>query len=79
MKNKIFSGSTTIAFVECYDVDNNKWYSVSHMNLNRSALRACVLTGLDNAREYSYLSKSFDLGQGSRLESIYIISLRLYR
>ncbi|XP_033221117.1 kelch-like protein 10 isoform X2 [Belonocnema kinseyi] len=59
-----FNGSTTIAYVECYDADSNEWYDASPMNLNRSALSACVVTRLDNAREYSYLSKALDLGQG---------------
>lgn len=34
------------------------------MNLSRSALSACVIAGLANAREYSYLGKARDLGQG---------------
>ncbi|KAI4486744.1 hypothetical protein M0804_006114 [Polistes exclamans] len=59
-----FSGTTTIAYVECYDADNNEWYDASPMNLNRSALSACVISGLSNARDYSYLSKVRDLGQG---------------
>lgn len=36
------------------------------MNLSRSALSACVIAGLANAREYSYLGKARDLGQGER-------------
>ncbi|XP_076685259.1 kelch-like protein 10 [Andrena cerasifolii] len=59
-----FNGSTTIAYAECYDADSNEWYDASPMNLNRSALRACVISGLANAREYSYHSKARDLGQG---------------
>ncbi|XP_012284683.2 kelch-like protein 10 [Orussus abietinus] len=59
-----FNGSTTTAYVECYDADNNEWYDASPMNLNRSALSACVIAGLANAREYSFLSKARDLGQG---------------
>ncbi|XP_015174125.1 PREDICTED: kelch-like protein 10 [Polistes dominula] len=59
-----FNGTTTIAYVECYDADSNEWYDASPMNLNRSALSACVISGLSNAREYSYLSKVRDLGQG---------------
>uniref|UniRef100_T1IMJ6 Kelch-like protein diablo n=1 Tax=Strigamia maritima TaxID=126957 RepID=T1IMJ6_STRMM len=50
-------GSTTIPFVESYDDASDDWYEVSNMNLNRSALSACVVRGLVNAREYSYLSK----------------------
>ncbi|KZC09505.1 Kelch-like protein 10 [Dufourea novaeangliae] len=59
-----FNGSTTIAYAECYDADSNEWYDASPMNLNRSALSACVIAGLTNAREYSYQSKARDLGQG---------------
>ncbi|XP_060819012.1 kelch-like protein 10 [Bombus pascuorum] len=59
-----FNGSTTIAYAECYDGDSNEWYDASPMNLNRSALSACVIAGLDNAREYSYHGKARDLGQG---------------
>nr|CAD7586078.1 unnamed protein product [Timema genevievae] len=57
-------GQTTIAYVECYDVVSNEWYDASPMNLNRSALNACVLTGLSNAKDYSYLSKVHEIGQG---------------
>ncbi|PSN56988.1 hypothetical protein C0J52_04246 [Blattella germanica] len=60
-----FNGSTTIAYVECFDADSNEWYDASPMNLNRSALSACVLAGLPNAREYSYLSKVQEIGQGA--------------
>ncbi|OAD52540.1 Kelch-like protein 10 [Eufriesea mexicana] len=59
-----FNGSTTIAYAECYDPDSNEWYDASPMNLNRSALSACVIAGLANAREYSYHGKARDLGQG---------------
>ncbi|CAK9802012.1 Kelch-like protein 10 [Anthophora quadrimaculata] len=59
-----FNGTTTIAYAECYDADSNEWYDASPMNLNRSALSACVVTGLANAREYSHHSKARDLGQG---------------
>lgn len=64
--NVITTGSSTIAYVECYDADYNEWYDASPMNLSRSALSACVIAGLANAREYSYLGKARDLGQGER-------------
>lgn len=51
------------------------------MNLNRSALSACVISGLSNAREYSYLSKVRDLGQGNSALSYFILpfhSLRIF-
>ncbi|XP_072756331.1 kelch-like protein 10 [Anoplolepis gracilipes] len=59
-----YNGSSTIAYVECYDAYYNEWYDASPMNLSRSALSACVIAGLANAREYSYLGKARDLGQG---------------
>lgn len=62
----IVTGSSTIAYVECYDTDYNEWYDAFPMNLSRSALSACVIAGLANAREYSYLGKARDLGQGER-------------
>ena len=59
-------GLGPIAYVECYDPDSNEWYDASPMNLNRSALGACVIAGLVNAKDYSYVSKaSRNLGQGS--------------
>ncbi|XP_059054079.1 kelch-like protein 10 [Achroia grisella] len=53
-----FNGSTTIPHVECYDGDTLEWYDAAPMNLNRSALSACVLAGLPNARSFSYLAKA---------------------
>ncbi|XP_041987203.1 kelch-like protein 10 [Aricia agestis] len=53
-----FNGSTTIPHVECYDGDTHEWYDASPMNLTRSALSACVLSGLPNARSFSYLAKA---------------------
>lgn len=52
------TGSTTIPHVECYDGDTLEWYDAAPMNLNRSALSACVLSGLPNARSFSYLAKA---------------------
>ncbi|CAG9561424.1 unnamed protein product [Danaus chrysippus] len=53
-----FNGSTTIPHVECYDGDTSEWYDAAPMNLTRSALSACVLAGLPNARSFSYLAKA---------------------
>lgn len=44
--------------MECYDGDTMEWYDAAPMNLNRSALSACVLAGLPNARSFSYLAKA---------------------
>lgn len=62
--NFIYKGTTTISFVEVYDPETNDWFDCSAMNLNRSALSACVLSGLPNGREYSYLSKAQEQEQG---------------
>ncbi|XP_022920023.1 kelch-like protein 10 isoform X2 [Onthophagus taurus] len=63
-----FNGSTTINFVECYDPENNEWFDAAPMNLNRSALSACVISGLPNAKEYSLVGRSQrELGQGAGL------------
>lgn len=51
-------GTTTIPHVECYDGDTLEWYDAAPMNLNRSALSACVIAGLPNARAFSYLAKA---------------------
>lgn len=60
------AGSTTINFVECYDTEANEWFDAAPMNLNRSALSACVLSGLPNARDYSYIGKNHsEVGQGA--------------
>ncbi|XP_026464876.1 kelch-like protein 10 [Ctenocephalides felis] len=59
-----FNGTTTISYVEVYDPETNDWFDCTSMNLNRSALSACVLSGLPNTREYSYLSKSLEHEQG---------------
>ncbi|CAG4962784.1 unnamed protein product [Colias eurytheme] len=53
-----FNGSTTIPHVECYDGDTMEWYDAAPMNLTRSALSACVIAGLPNARAFSYLAKA---------------------
>lgn len=50
-------GNTTIPDVEFYDIETNKWFDAMPMNLNRSALSACVIAGLPNAKEYSYMCK----------------------
>ncbi|XP_044765386.1 kelch-like protein 10 isoform X2 [Coccinella septempunctata] len=52
-----FNGSTTINYVEYYDPESNEWLDASSMNLNRSALSVCVVSGLPNSREYSFLGR----------------------
>lgn len=64
--DRFVAGSTTINYVECYDAEANEWFDAAPMNLNRSALSACVISGLPNAREYSYVGRSQkEVGQGA--------------
>lgn len=56
--DRMVTGSTTINHVECYDPDGNAWFEAAPMNLNRSALSACVISGLSNARDYSLIGRS---------------------
>ncbi|XP_008198985.2 kelch-like protein 10 isoform X1 [Tribolium castaneum] len=64
------SGSSTINFVEYYDPEADDWYDASPMNLNRSALSACVISGLPNTEDYSILGRSQqEWGQGAEIGS----------
>ena len=45
-----FNGLTTIFNVECFDDQTDEWYDAADMNTFRSALSACVLSGLDTVR-----------------------------
>ncbi|XP_035260120.1 kelch-like protein 10 [Anguilla anguilla] len=47
-----FNGFTVIFHVECYDEREDKWYDVPDMNVARSALSCCVLSGLPNITQY---------------------------
>ncbi|XP_018329574.1 kelch-like protein 10 [Agrilus planipennis] len=47
-----FNGVTTIYNVECYDERTNEWYEATDMNIYRSALSACVISGLPNVKDY---------------------------
>lgn len=51
--DRFVAGSTTINHVECYDINTNEWLEAAPMCLNRSALSACVISSLKNARDYS--------------------------
>ncbi|XP_076328098.1 kelch-like protein 10 [Tachypleus tridentatus] len=53
-----FNGVTTIFHVECYDEKTNEWYEATDMNIFRSALAACVVSGLPNV--YDYVHKHRD-------------------
>ena len=52
------AGTTTIAHVECYDSESNEWFDATDMNINRSALSACVVAGLPNIKDYTYHGSS---------------------
>ncbi|CAH1119729.1 unnamed protein product [Phaedon cochleariae] len=61
--DRFVSGSTTINYVEYYDTDSNEWYDAASMNVSRSALSACVVHGLPNAKDYSFLRRNaVDIG-----------------
>ncbi|XP_023319325.1 kelch-like protein 10 [Trichogramma pretiosum] len=49
-----FDGSLPVPSCECYEPETDSWRASAPMNLSRSALGACVLAGLPNAREYSF-------------------------
>ncbi|CAG9855787.1 unnamed protein product [Phyllotreta striolata] len=53
--DRFVSGSTTINYVEYYDAESNEWYDAASMNVSRSALSACVVHGLPNVKEYTFL------------------------
>ena len=40
--------------MECFDPEANEWYDVTDMTINRSALKACVISDLPNAADYTY-------------------------
>ncbi|CAF5087094.1 unnamed protein product, partial [Rotaria sp. Silwood1] len=45
-----FNGVTTIFNVECFDDLAEEWYDAADMNIFRSALSACILSGFDYVR-----------------------------
>ncbi|OXA57496.1 kelch-like protein 10 [Folsomia candida] len=47
-----FTGTSTTYNVECYDERTNEWYEATDMNIFRSALSACVMTGLPNIYDF---------------------------
>lgn len=47
-----FNGVTTIFNVECFDASTDEWYDATDMNLNRSALSACVVKELPSVQDY---------------------------
>ncbi|OWF51388.1 kelch-like protein 10 [Mizuhopecten yessoensis] len=49
-----FDGVSTTQAVECFDKKSNEWFDTTEMNARRSALSACVITGLPNTQDYTY-------------------------
>ncbi len=47
-------GQTTISAVERYDPEVDSWEEMCGMNLNRSAVKACVVSGLSNVKDYTF-------------------------
>ncbi|XP_052241378.1 kelch-like protein 10 [Dreissena polymorpha] len=64
-----FNGTTTIFNVECYEGSVDEWYDASDMNLYRSALSACVATGLPNINDYITKDREPERGRRSRLHT----------
>ena len=50
----LLSGNMTIGDVECYNDETDEWLDVTDMNVGRSALSACVLSDLPNARKFTH-------------------------
>ncbi|XP_005740780.2 kelch-like protein 10, partial [Pundamilia nyererei] len=49
-----FNGFTTTSNVEYYDTLTNEWYEACDMEIFRSALSCCVVSGLCNMTEYTF-------------------------
>ncbi|KAL1465988.1 hypothetical protein MTO96_026960 [Rhipicephalus appendiculatus] len=47
-----FNGQSTTNLAECYDPVTDQWYEATDMTEARSALAACVISGLPNIRDY---------------------------
>lgn len=48
-----FNGFSTTFNVEYYDALTNEWYEACDMEIFRSALSCCVVSGLSNLTEYT--------------------------
>ncbi|XP_053094715.1 kelch-like protein 10 [Pangasianodon hypophthalmus] len=48
-----YSGEGTTSNCECYDEDTDDWFNVRDMNIFRSAVSCCVISGLPNVTEYT--------------------------
>jgi kelch-like protein 10 len=50
-----YNGEGTCSDVECLNKDDEVWHFKSHLNLNRSALVACTLKGIENIKPFSII------------------------
>lgn len=48
-----YQGFTTTSEVECFDVETNEWSTICDMEISRSALGCCIVSGLPNMAKYS--------------------------
>lgn len=49
-----FSGKKTSEEVECYNPETKTWYALNDMNIGRSAVSACAMRDIYNARDFSF-------------------------
>lgn len=59
-------GSITISQAEAYHVTEGKWSHVTDLNMNRSALKACVLDGLPNSYRFTFYGHQTEHGDACR-------------
>ena len=50
-----YNGQTPISLVEAFDPEENQWTEVRCLTHDRSGLSVCVLTGLSNSVDYTYI------------------------
>ena len=51
--------------VECYEGKSNEWYDATDMNINRSALKACLVRDLNNVVDFTHYGHNKDRGGDS--------------
>ncbi|KAH7961466.1 hypothetical protein HPB52_009287 [Rhipicephalus sanguineus] len=69
-----FNGESTTNLVECYDPTTNQWCEATDMNETRSALAACVISGLPNIRDYVHQRRD-NLMEEKRLKMLDILRI----
>ncbi|KAK7102009.1 hypothetical protein V1264_020302 [Littorina saxatilis] len=63
-----YDGLGTTGHVEWYDIESDTWQETSALRVGRSAASACTLTGLTNARYYTFYGKE-DKAAASAVDS----------